>query len=585
VDDLRGRREDRWHAARALRNVPPDRIAAVVPVLGAALDDPDKQVRLSAIDTLGAFDTLAGAAAPALRRLLEASDEWQKSAAAAALVRVEPRPDPALVPLFVEWLSSIERTIRERALDSLDAIGPGAAAAVPALVRLLNDPDAAVQARAAEVLGSIGPVAAASAGALKKLAADAPSSRAAEAAERALEGIGAVAPSQTWGRVVAESDVTTALRQFQSADPELRRKGLDAIEAHREAAAAAVPALVAALGDWDVPFRYQVAYTLTTVAPAQAAPALPVLKQMMRSDVAIPNTSPRVLAPIGLGRLGVPGAEALVEALSDRAPETRQPAALGLMNSDEFPPSAVPALLSAMRDVDETVRMQSLSTLISRKADAALMVPAMIAALTDSSRDVRSQAASGLGMYGSASRRAVPALKEMARDADPTIAMSAGSSLAAIDPDAAIGLLPFFIVELSGSSPGTFQIGRPDGDLSGPTRRLQALNAIDYLGPRAASALPVLRRILERDHGIFQRQAAMAIVSVDPKATPEIVAAFIDALERADDGETHFGVLTALEFLGPRAAAAEPAVTRLLSSGDPAIRQAATEALGAIRVR
>lgn len=495
VEDLGSRRAGRWRAADQLRAIPADRITHVLKPLVAALADTEQRVRLSAIETLASFETLAVTAGSALRRLRADSDSRVVAAASAALDRVDPQADPAA---------------RRTLLDN-------------------RTPDSPVRSR-----------------------------------------------------VVPESDVATALRQFQSADRALRLKGLAAIEAHREDASAAVPALVAALRSADVEFRFRVAYALTAVAPLRAAPALPVLKEMLRSDAVIPNTSPRILAQIGLGWLGDAGAQALVDALRDRSPQTRQAAAAGLFNSDVFPESAVASLIMTARDKDESVRLQSLATLASRQADPARVIPALRAALHDASHDVRSVGASGLANYGSAARDAVPDLRLLASGDDAGIVFDAQTAVAAIEPESAVAFLPFFISEISGRSPGTFAIGRPGDALGGPARRLNAISAIESLGPRARAALPALRLVWERDDRLFQLAAGMAMLSVDPDLTPDIVAAFSGALRQNDDGETHYGVLVRLKLLGPRAAAAETAITMLLRSDDPDVRRVAAEALAAI---
>jgi hypothetical protein len=82
-------------AARHLRSVPPDRIADVVPALVTATADADPQVRLSAVETLGSFQTLAIGSAATLRKLSADADSRIVKAAATALDLIDPQPDPA----------------------------------------------------------------------------------------------------------------------------------------------------------------------------------------------------------------------------------------------------------------------------------------------------------------------------------------------------------------------------------------------------------------------------------------------------------------------------------------------------------
>lgn len=162
-------------------------------------------------------------------------------------------------------------------------------------------------------------------------------------------------------------NAAAALKQLRSPDVQTRKDALWTIDRHRKEARGLVDALVAALADPDLVTRYTAAYVLTSVDPERATPALPVLEAMVRSDVEMNNSSPRILGPTGLGRLGRAGADALVKALADPNAETRMAAAQGLMHSDVFPPEAVPALIKAARGPDAVARHQALMALVIRK--------------------------------------------------------------------------------------------------------------------------------------------------------------------------------------------------------------------------
>ena len=367
-----------------------------------------------------------------------------------------------------------------------------------------------------------------------------------------------------------------ALKQLRSPDINTRKDALWAIDRNRKEARGLIDALVAALADPDVVTRYIAAYVLTSVDPQRAAPALPILDAMLRSDVEMNGSSPRILGPIGLGRLGRAGANALVAALPDSNPATRIAAAQGLMNSDVFPPEAVPALIKAARGPDAVARHQALVALVIRKPPAERMIQSLLDALLDPEADMRTAAASGLGRYGRDAIRALEALKQATKDSDGRVAICAASAVAAIDRQAGLELLPMFIAELT----------RPERerrmDENSDTRLMDVAGALAILGPEAGRALPALLRAFERENGWAKLDLGIAVALVDPKSAGPVVTYLIGALENGDDMTRH-RTLSRLPELGTTAAAAAPAVSRLTSSPDPMIRDAATKALAAIR--
>jgi HEAT repeat protein len=367
-----------------------------------------------------------------------------------------------------------------------------------------------------------------------------------------------------------------ALKQLRSPDVRTRKDALWAIDRNRKEARGLVDALVAALADPDLVTRYIAAYVLTSVDPQRAAPALPILDAMLRSDVEMNNSSPRILGPAGLGRLGRAGADALVWALADANPATQIAAAQGLMNSDVFPPEAVPALIKAARGPDAVARHQALIALVIRKPPAERMMQPLLDALIDPEADMRVVAASGLGRYGRDAIRALEALKQAARDTDERVAICAASAVAAIDRQAGLELLPMFIAELM----------RPERlrrmDEHSDTRLIDVAGALAVLGPEAGRALPALIRAFEREEGWAKLDLGIAVALVDPKSAGPVVTYLIDALETGGDMTRH-RTLSRLPELGKLAADAVPAVSRLTSSSDPIIRDAATKALAAIR--
>ncbi len=372
-------------------------------------------------------------------------------------------------------------------------------------------------------------------------------------------------------------DAAVALKRLRSTDIQTRKDALWLIDRHRKQAGGLVDALVAALADPDLATRYAAAYVLTSVDPKRAAPALPILKAMLRSDVEMNGSSPRILAPIGLGRLGRAGADALVDALADRDPKAGAAAAQGLMNIDDFPPAAVPALIKATRGPDPFARHQALVALTYRMPPAERVIPALLDALLDPEADMRVAAAAGLGRYQREAIRALEALRQTARDVDGGVAITAASAIALIDRQAGLEYVPMFIAELTRPETG------PQAAFYAHIRLMTVAAALGALGPDAGRALPALNKAFEREHlGWEKLDLGVAIALIDPKSAGPVVTYMIDGLENGHD-DWRLLVLARLPELGANAAAAVPAVSKLTSSADPMVREAATKALAAIR--
>jgi HEAT repeat protein len=119
-----------------------------VPVLIAALDDPDYNVRSPAGHALATFTTNAAPAAPRLARIARDEIGPMNSVAFYALSRV----GKAAVPSLTELVASTNAAIRSQALYALTGIGPAAEEARPVILAALDDPVPEVRWRAIEAL-------------------------------------------------------------------------------------------------------------------------------------------------------------------------------------------------------------------------------------------------------------------------------------------------------------------------------------------------------------------------------------------------------------------------------------------------
>jgi HEAT repeat protein len=91
-------------------------------------------------------------------------------------------------------------------------------------------------------------------------------------------------------------------------------------------------------------------------------------------------------------------------------------------------------LVADLKSPQERDRLVAARLLPGRKADAARAVPALIEALKDKGNDIRLSAAIGLGSFGDQAKDAIPALHVAQRDPDARVREAAGVALSRIDP-------------------------------------------------------------------------------------------------------------------------------------------------------
>ncbi len=185
-------------AARALGAIGPPAIAALDPLLAALGNQKSLYLRRAAAEAIGGLGPKAGKALPHLKRTL--NDENIEVRCASAFSIWQLTTDATLVlPALLKDLRNVEGLgsdwDRQRAAETLGAIGPKAAPAVPALVEALGDVPSGDdfnlgqdRQAAAIALGRIGPAAKAAAPALRKALSD-PRLRVRRAAVEALEKI------------------------------------------------------------------------------------------------------------------------------------------------------------------------------------------------------------------------------------------------------------------------------------------------------------------------------------------------------------------------------------------------------------
>jgi HEAT repeat protein len=186
-------------------------------------------------------------------------------------------------------------------------------------------------------------------------------------------------------------------KRAKDPDIRVRRATLDFLEAMEEAAAPAVPTLVAALADGDLYLRWQAARTLGKVGRIQTD-------------------------------LSVPALAKLLNARED--PDVREAAASTLRRYGPIAKAALPALIFAITLEDPLAREAAIRATISvAGAEATDAVPALRLALKAAQPSVRRAAAEALGIIGPGAVAAVDDLRQYLMDESAAVRTAASEAL------------------------------------------------------------------------------------------------------------------------------------------------------------
>ncbi|MGD9720337.1 MAG: HEAT repeat domain-containing protein [Pirellulales bacterium] len=509
----------------------------------------DEKARLAAIDQLADMGPAAKGAVKDLVSLLGDKSTLVRAHAAYALGMIGPGAIDA-GPALAKAVSDPDIHVKREAIQALETIRVSIEVAGPALGKALEDPEPSIEVAALDALTDLGP---SSVPVLAK-ALDNPKSR--YWAALALGQFGAEAKEAAESLAKASTDER----------PEVRREVLIALAHMGASAAPAVPAATALLQDADPSVRHSAAYVLGSVGPA-AAPSVEALRKAAQSDDPLmpmvcayaiakiePNnqaareeatkrlgealhhkdpvvesaamramlelkTPPDEIAPqlcecivkcdpsllpemlAVLGAAGDSGVPALAAALE--RPEARGQAAhlLGRLGPQAEP--AVPALLTALKDQDATVRREVLYALGNIVADKGPVDPAIVAALGDGDVAVQATAAYALGRAGTSAQAALPQLRASLEAEDPLLRVVSAWALLHVAPK----------------------------DKSLP-----------------AQVLPVLMQGVKSENAMVRRGAAQALGMCGSAASPAEPA--LRALTRDPDDAVRTAALEALEKLG-----------------------------------
>jgi HEAT repeat protein len=597
--------------------------AADIAAQARGLKDRQEEARIAAAEVLGQLGPEAVAAVPTLAEALRDESGLVRVRAAGAILRII-SDHRAAGPALVEALASPAADVRRAAIDAIAGVldacsppskagtrspeevrevlarfGPASARVVPALAAALEDRDPATRAAAAELLGALGAPARESAPALIAALGDR------EAAVRAT-----VASALGQAGAGVRAVVPALLKALKDPDPGVRggaeqslrdrfRFARDPVGEDPDARDD-VPALVAGLGDGDARVRAVAAYNLWQIGRPRAAAATPALAAALEDPnesvrlyaaaalvvqepenraalAALEGMIPRLLRETskGPGRLYAPGIRFVAEvlgALGDKAEPAipylirvglRYPGASGEPTSAaeaalvKLGPVAVPALVEALKEEGQSPGSRPAVVLGRIGPGAAKAVPDLIELLRNRRAPLRQDAAWVLGQTGAA-EAAGPALVAALEDPEPGVRIEAARALGVLgrDRESALPVL---------------------ADLAEHAERKYRAPAIAALGYQGPAAIPVLTRALRSPAAAT---AYEALLRIDP--TRKVAVAAMAALLRDKDDRVREEAAEVLGQIGPEAKGSIPALERALGDEVAPVRLRAAAALQAI---
>ena len=347
-----------------------------------ALNSPDRDVRLKAIDQLAAEGHDAAEAAPDLIVLLKDPDPAVRRHAVGALIAIKPGPK-VMVPLFIKLMNDTDPGLHSRILNAITEAGP---VAVPGLIRALDNDKLAYWA--CIVLRGMGPK--------------------------------------------AKAAVPALIKKLNDPRPEIRREAILALGSMGPAALPAVPQIAAALDDEFA--RGSATFVLGTLGKIPPEAEKKILANTRSDDKSISTISYWCLARVHPDdvQLRREATEKIVERLKDPDPMVRLVAARALAALPPAPQITLPILEKALKGADETTVQGALNALATIGAPA---VPHLVNIL-ENHKGLRVQAAYVLGQIGPDAAPATDALAKLVDDRDLNLATEAALALAKIGPGA-----------------------------------------------------------------------------------------------------------------------------------------------------
>ena len=132
-----------------------DPIDASLPALTNALEDPDRIVRIAAVEPVTRFGKKAIAAVPILEGWFDDEKEYVRIAAARAIGQIDPNKIPEVMPVLIDGLGSSIHLDQLDAAAALGDFGEAGSGALPMLGKMLTDRNSVTRSEAASTISKI----------------------------------------------------------------------------------------------------------------------------------------------------------------------------------------------------------------------------------------------------------------------------------------------------------------------------------------------------------------------------------------------------------------------------------------------
>ncbi len=175
-------------------------------------------------------------------------------------------------------------------------------------------------------------------------------------------------------------------------------------------------------------------FTIASVGPTDPDAIKPVTRYLGHSDRGVRYQATRLFEQMGRSAVGL-----LKSALADENALTRKTAATVLGRFASEAVEATQALVDAMGDEDQQVRITAAKSL-AKVGDAA--IPTLVEALQNDSWHIRINSVGALALFGKKAEPAREILVTIVRTADEKMVNNAATTLAKIGPDAIRSLAP-----------------------------------------------------------------------------------------------------------------------------------------------
>jgi HEAT repeat protein len=295
--------------------------------------------------------------------------------------------------------------------------------------------------------------------------------------------------------------------------------------------------------------------TLVEAGPVAREASLAALRQALKDDT---SAKVRRVAAINLSRVG------FSEDPDKREKEMKDKDLIAGYKA------AVPLLIAALKDTDNSVRAAAVDSLGRLHEFAKDALSALLDIVKDKKNEsiARAEAIHSVSRFGtSAAQEAVPILKDIVGDesAPDNVRRSAASALGSMKTEA-------------GSAAAA--LGKALEAKPLEVRRA-AVSALGEIGPEAREALPGLKKVSKTDDDKFVRSEAMRVMGGLTRDAAEVLQFLVAGLS---DPVAEVKVAAA-QALGNLGKDAEPALTTLrplLKDNEKAVKEAAEDAISKI---